>query len=153
MLFEPGHDRLECQSCGHREMITELVSKLHVVEESFAAASTHESNDWGMETQVIRCSQCAGEIIDNKLSISTRCPFCGSTSVQPVGPGEDILAPDGVIPFKISEKRATMIFKTWLKDRFLAPEKLAQNSKLGEFRGRHSRVRQSCSSDRVNYAI
>ena len=45
------------------------------------------------------------------------------------------MAPMGVIPFKITETRALYIFKDWIKDRFLAPDKLEQNAQLNKFYG------------------
>ena len=45
------------------------------------------------------------------------------------------MAPNGIIPFKITENRALYIFKDWIKDRFLAPELLAQNAQLNKFYG------------------
>ena len=45
------------------------------------------------------------------------------------------MAPNGVIPFQITEQRALYIFKDWIKDRFLAPDLLARDAKLNQFYG------------------
>lgn len=63
------------------------------------------------------------------------CPFCGSTTVEAADPAQDMMAPNGIIPFKITENRALYIFKDWIKDRFLAPELLAQDAQLNKFYG------------------
>ena len=63
------------------------------------------------------------------------CPFCGSTTVEAADPEQDIMAPNGIIPFKITEERALYIFKEWIKDRFLAPELLARDAQLNKFYG------------------
>ena len=49
MLFQPGFNYMRCQSCGHKEMIPELVSKIPVKEMDFLTAQNTASHDWGME--------------------------------------------------------------------------------------------------------
>ena len=135
MIFIPGFDSLQCQSCGHKEVIPELVSKVPVEEMDFLTAQNTASHDWGMEAKVVQCKQCGAETIQNKLQLSGMCPFCGSTTVDTADPEKDIMAPVGVIPFKITENRAYYIFKDWIKDRFLAPELLAKDAQLNKFYG------------------
>ena len=135
MIFQPGFDKLQCQSCGHKEIIPELVSKIPVDEMDFLTAQNTASHDWGMEAKLVTCKQCGAETIQNKLQMSGLCPFCGSTTVEAADPAQDIMAPNGIIPFKITENRALYIFKDWIKDRFLAPELLAKDAKLNKFYG------------------
>ncbi len=135
MIFNPGFDSLICQSCGHKEVIPELVSKVPVLEMDFLTAQNTASHDWGMEAKIVQCRQCGAETIQNKLQLSGKCPFCGSNTVDSVDPQGDVMAPMGVIPFKITETRALYIFKDWIKDRFLAPDKLEQNAQLNKFYG------------------
>ena len=135
MFFKPGSQSLLCQSCGRKETIPELVSKIPVNEMDFLAAKNTASHDWGMEAKLVTCKQCGAETIQNKLQLSGMCPFCGSTTVEAADPEQDIMAPNGIIPFKITEDRALYIFKEWIKDRFLAPELLAQDAQLNKFYG------------------
>lgn len=135
MFFKPGSQSLLCQSCGRKETIPELVSKITVNEMDFLAAKNTASHDWGMEAKLVTCKQCGAETIQNKLQLSGMCPFCGSTTVEAADPEQDIMAPNGIIPFKITEDRALYIFKEWIKDRFLAPELLAQDAQLNKFYG------------------
>ena len=135
MFFKPGSQSLLCQSCGHKETIPELVSKIAVDEMDFLAAKNTASHDWGMEAKLVTCKQCGAETIQNKLQLSGMCPFCGSTTVEAADPEQDVMAPNGIIPFKITEDRALYIFKEWIKDRFLAPELLAQDAQLNKFYG------------------
>jgi len=135
MIFQPGFNNMRCQSCGHKEMIPELVSRIPVKEMDFLTAQNTASHDWGMEAKVVTCKQCGAETIQSRLQLSGMCPFCGSTTVEEADPSQDIMAPNGIIPFKITEKRALYIFKDWIKDRFLAPELLAENAQLNKFYG------------------
>ncbi|MBO4682110.1 MAG: hypothetical protein J5623_09495 [Clostridiales bacterium] len=135
LVFNPGFDSLICQSCGHKEVIPELVSKVPVLEMDFLTAQNTASHDWGMEAKIVQCRQCGAETIQNKLQLSGRCPFCGSNTVDSFDAMGDLMAPMGIIPFKITENRALYIFKDWIKDRFLAPDKLAQNAQLNKFYG------------------
>ena len=96
MIFKPGWDSLLCQSCGHKEVIPELVSKIPVEELDFLTAQNTASHDWGMEAKVVVCKQCGAQTIQNRLQLSGLCPFCGSTTVEQADPEKDIMAPNGV---------------------------------------------------------
>ena len=109
MIFQPGFNNLLCQSCGHKETIPELVSKIPVNELDFLTAQNTASHDWGMEAKVVTCKQCGAETIQNKLQLSGLCPFCGSTTVEAADPAQDIMAPNGIIPFR-SLRSALFIF-------------------------------------------
>lgn len=135
MVFDPGWNRLVCQYCGHKEEIAELVSKISIEESDLDSAQITASRDWGMEYRVVSCNQCGAKTLNDKLQISGRCPFCGSTTVVPIEEGQELLAPSGIIPFKISIKRATEIFRKWASNRSLAPEKLSSDANLNEFVG------------------
>ena len=135
MLFNPGFKSLVCQSCGRKDIIPELVSKIAVNELDFLSAQNTASHDWGMEIKMVTCKQCGARMIQNKLQMSGMCPFCGSTTIDAADPSQDIMAPMGVIPFDITENRALYIFKDWIKDRFLAPELLSENAHLNKFYG------------------
>lgn len=135
MTFDPGFKSLICATCGHKEVIPELVSKIEVEEMDFLTAQNTASHDWGMEAKVVQCKNCGAVTIQNKLQLSGLCPFCGSNSIDTADPENDIMAPNGIIPFEITEKRALYIFSDWIKDRFLAPELLAKNAQLNKFYG------------------
>ena len=92
MIFKPGWDSLLCQSCGHKEVIPELVSKIPVEELDFLTAQNTASHDWGMEAKVVVCKQCGAQTIQNRLQLSGLCPFCGSTTVEQADPEKDIMA-------------------------------------------------------------
>ena len=77
MLFNPGFDSMVCQSCGHKEIIPELVSKIPVEESDFLTAQNTASHDWGMQAKIVICKQCGAETIQNRLQLSGLCPFCG----------------------------------------------------------------------------
>lgn len=135
MTFEPGFNNLVCKTCGHKEVIPELVSKIPVEELDFLTAQNTASHDWGMEAKLVQCRQCGAVTVQNKLQLSGVCPFCGSNAIDSADPEKDIMAPTGIIPFEISEKRALYIFNDWIKDRYLAPELLAKNAQLNKFYG------------------
>ena len=135
MTFEPGFNNIVCMTCGYKEVVPELVSKVPVEEKNFLTAQNTASHDWGMEAKLVQCRQCGAVTLQNKLQLSGLCPFCGSNSLDSADPGNDIMAPDGVVPFKITEQRAFYIFSEWIKDRFLAPELLAKDARLNKFYG------------------
>jgi hypothetical protein len=56
---------------------------------------------------------------------SLRCPFCGSEKLEPEADKKDI-APQGVIPFRVSKDEAVTAMRQWLGQGFWRPSDLAE---------------------------
>ncbi|SCW41403.1 hypothetical protein SAMN02910456_01014 [Ruminococcaceae bacterium YRB3002] len=135
LLFDPGWDRLVCQSCGNKFDIPELQSDEAAEEIDIATAKSIASHDWGIKTRVIQCGNCGAETVNDALQMSGRCPFCGSTIVTALEEDDDMIAPTAVIPFKVSQSHAEMYFKQWIGKRFFAPSDIKDGSRLNGFTG------------------
>ena len=57
-----------------------------------------------------------------------RCSSCGNTTL--VKENLSVITPDGIVPFKISRKKAAEIFRNWVGKRKFAPNDLVQMAKL-----------------------
>ncbi|MBO4649989.1 MAG: hypothetical protein J5653_02245 [Clostridiales bacterium] len=115
MEYDPGFDALVCGSCGNiidpktlpdadsfysgeedTEAPTDIADTLSEFEEL-----TGEMFD----RQVYKCSQCAGEVLVTGTEISTRCIYCGSTSVVFSRVSKEN-RPDLIVPFSVTKEEA-----------------------------------------------
>ena len=135
MLFEPERNKLVCQYCGNMEDIPEINTDEVALEVDISTAKSTASHDWGISTRIVHCSLCGAETVNDALQMSGRCPFCGSTTVTSIGEDDDMIAPNAVIPFKITQGEVEQIFRKWISKRFFAPSGIKNGSKLNGFTG------------------
>lgn len=119
LSFSPKHQALFCSQCGtaydiekNRDIVKHDLNQVQDISESNKAFA--ENN------RVFNCENCGGKIVLNKLEYTKKCPYCGSQHIKKtrINPG---ISPDGIIPFKISEKEASENFKQLMKKKFFAP--------------------------------
>ncbi|MBQ7581093.1 MAG: hypothetical protein IJU39_07300 [Clostridia bacterium] len=80
------------------------------------------------------CTSCGGEIMTEKTTAATHCPYCGN----PVVLSERIsgsIRPDCIIPFKVTEQEAKEEFRKFIKSRRFAPSSFGKESRLEKIRG------------------
>lgn len=129
--YAPGVG-LQCPFCGHGpgeprnadQVIEELdfSTYLERSEKGFAAP----------ESQQVKCQGCGATAEVAADAMSAACAFCGSPVV--VEPhGEDVIRPEGVVPFKVGKQEVVDRFKKWVGGLWFAPnalKKLARNDQV-----------------------
>ena len=140
MDFNPSTGGLKCPYCDYEEAIPEEVNNeegevTKATELPFDDATITENYDWGTETKTIICKSCGAESVYNAQVISSECPYCGSNQVTEAGDNSKVMAPGGVVPFKIDQKSAAERFKTWIKKRFFCPKKAKESANPKKFKG------------------
>ena len=83
---------------------------------------------------VYSCKSCGGEIICDKTTAATHCPFCGNPVVM-MGQFAGDLRPDYVIPFKLDKDAAMAAFKKHLTGKTLLPKAFKTDSHIEEIKG------------------
>ncbi|MBQ1440949.1 MAG: hypothetical protein IIZ08_03410 [Clostridia bacterium] len=83
---------------------------------------------------VYSCNSCGGEIICDKTTAATHCPFCGNPVIM-MGQFTGELRPDLVIPFKLDKEAAVAAFKNHLKGKTLLPKAFKTDSHIEEIKG------------------
>ena len=92
---------------------------------------TNEEKD-GM--QVYICQSCGGEIVCDKMTAATKCPYC-ENNVVIKGKLEGDLRPDYVIPFKLDKKAAKEGLKMHLSGKKLLPRIFKDENHIDEIKG------------------
>lgn len=136
MDFDPKTGGLSCPYCGHEEEIAlNGIALTDAAEEQiFEGAKLLESCDWGVEKKTVVCNSCGAESLYDALETADICPYCGSNQVMEAN---DIttLAPNGVVPFKITAKQAGENFKIWIKRKWFCPKEAKESAKPENFKG------------------
>ncbi len=80
------------------------------------------------------CNSCGGEILTDKTTAATHCPFCGNTVVMKEH-FKGVLKPDYVIPFKLDKEAAKNGLKKHLEGKKLLPKVFKDENHIEEIKG------------------
>lgn len=137
MVFDSTTQNLKCQYCD-----TEI--DIASYEEYEAAGLGEDSLNWKNESKIddesmkemyiYHCNACGGEIIADKTTGATRCPFCGNPVVMSRQFAGD-LKPDWVLPFKLDKEAAKKGLLNHLKGKKLLPSMFEEENYIDEIKG------------------
>ncbi|HEX5731373.1 MAG TPA: TFIIB-type zinc finger domain-containing protein [Blastocatellia bacterium] len=125
LVFEPQDGQLVCPYCGRKEQIP--ASADQVVERSYeeylrpreAQLETIAAN--ALE---VRCDGCGAVVAFTPPEVAGECAFCGRKIVAQPRSADPLVAPEGVLPFVVSQRQASDVIKKWISSRWFAPNKL-----------------------------
>ena len=125
----------KCPYCGYEEeVVLEDENITKAAENVLDFSDALQNQDWGTETKTVTCEACGAESIYDSMQISDVCPYCGSNHVMKAD-NENTIAPGGVVPFKISDKEASELFRTWIKKKWFCPKLAKETAKAKKFNG------------------
>ena len=140
--FDSTLQKMKCPYCDSEFDVASLVNNSDNITNSDVNENmewdTKAGSDWtedeqtGLRTYV--CQSCAGEIVADKNTAATSCPFCNN----PVVMKEQVsgmLKPDYVIPFATTKEQALESLKKHYKGKFLLPKAFKDQNHLDEIKG------------------
>ena len=65
----------------------------------------------------VQCSGCGSVVEFEPPEVAGSCPFCGAQIVAQPRASDPLVAPEGVLPFSITEKQARSSVRDWLGSR------------------------------------
>lgn len=139
--FNSSSQNMKCPYCGS-EFDVETVKHM---DKGISDELSQEDLQWkknfnqwsGEETKgmaVYRCESCGGEIITDKTTSATMCPYCGANVVIK-GQFAGDLKPSFVIPFKIDKKTAIAGLQRHLKGKYFLPSDFKDKNHIDEIKG------------------
>lgn len=134
MDFDPATGGLSCPYCGYTEEIQTREGAESAEELALEDADKVENCDWGAAKKTVICKACGAESVYDALEISAVCPFCGSNQVMEAS-DQNTMAPGGVVPFQISDKQASDLFKNWIRHKWFCPKLAKESAKAKNFKG------------------
>ncbi len=84
--------------------------------------------------RVYRCNNCGGEIVTDKTTAATVCPYCDNPVVM-VGNLAQDLKPDYIVPFQLDKEAAKAALRNHFKGKKLLPSVFASENHLDEIKG------------------
>jgi hypothetical protein len=108
MGFSPDGQALVCEYCSRNQRL--ITQPGTASEQDFIIAmATARGHGKPLDQQVFHCEGCGCEFILPPSQISSTCVYCGSPHVVDWESGEQLLAPDGIIPHAFDGQRAVRI--------------------------------------------
>jgi hypothetical protein len=72
----------------------------------------------------LQCQSCGATVTFTPPDVARQCDFCGVQIVAQAKSADPILAPEGVLPFRITQQQAGAGLRQWLESRWFAPNAL-----------------------------
>ncbi len=123
MTYSPARGKLFCNYCNAEK---EIDSPLGEAPEYvyYPDDDRYDAPHWESEDdRVLTCASCGADTIISAAAMTATCPFCGSHYVTEPHPGDRLILPETMMPFRVSEETALANFRDWVKKRWLAPRK------------------------------
>lgn len=115
MTYTPDGQSLTCEQCEAQSASSK--KKSGVKDENFIIAlATAKGHSNAVNTQVLVCQGCSAEFIVPPRQLSWQCPFCESNYAIEQVEERQIISPNSLIPFYVSQKEASGILNTWMED-------------------------------------
>lgn len=134
MDFNPKKGNLICPYCGTEKEIKVENPEFEAKELDFNQAQEEASCDWGTATKTVICKSCGAQTVYDINEIANECPYCGSNQVMEAG-SDSVMAPGGVVLFKLDSKDASARFKRWIGGKFFCPKLAKDSAKPKAFKG------------------
>ena len=139
--FDSSLQKMKCPYCDtefEMEILKQYDEELKSKKEDDLTWEEKSSSEWTSddEENIVSyiCNSCAGEIITDKTTAATHCPFCGNPIVMKEHFKGD-LKPDYVIPFKLDKKAAINGLKKHLEGKKLLPKVFKDENHIEEIKG------------------
>jgi len=129
MEFLPESGIIKCEYCGS-EFTPEESSQ------AFQKTRKKAEEHTMAEGKVYTCSQCGANIYTTEETGVTFCSYCGSQAfLESRIMGDDNIAPDMIIPFRISKDQCRQIYQEKIKSAWFLPSKMKKDTEIDKFRG------------------
>ncbi|HEY4365471.1 MAG TPA: hypothetical protein VGN17_31210 [Bryobacteraceae bacterium] len=116
---------MKCHSCGHAEAVSSPGAAM-ADRHSFAEAISPGGKRVAISDQAIQvsCDGCGSVVVFEPPEVAGACPFCGGAIVAEPKAADPLIAPDGVLPVKVTKSAAQTEVQQWLATRWFAPNAL-----------------------------
>jgi DNA-directed RNA polymerase subunit RPC12/RpoP len=127
LLFEPRDGFLTCPYCGHKEAIPTRAEEVQERDfEQYLQIRPEQLEQLAANALEVQCQSCGATVTFTPPETARQCDFCGVQIVAQPKSADPILAPEGVLPFRITQKQADEGLRQWLQSRWFAPNALKQ---------------------------
>ncbi len=117
MEFSPDGSALTCAYCGYRESVLTALDRSALPEEQnfTVALATAKGHSVPVATPSLKCQGCGASFVLPAQMLSTVCPYCASPYVVEQTETHDLLPPDGIVPFLVTQDQAQHAVLEWYR--------------------------------------
>lgn len=136
LVFDPKDGCLLCPYCGWKEQLP--ASAEQVQERSYEEYLRPRSGQLEMLAQnalEVQCTSCGAIVTFVPPEVARSCDFCGAKIVAQPKSADPTVAPEGVLPFRVTQQQATAAVKQWIASRWFAPNALKNFASPGAIDG------------------
>lgn len=123
MQFDPDSGKIKCPYCGQMQDPppgSEIVS--HDYFEALKGTANHVIIS--QQALEVQCSGCGSTVAFQPPDVAGVCSFCGAPIVAQPKAADPLIAPDAVLPARVSKSKAKAQVQQWLTTRWFAPNAL-----------------------------
>ncbi len=115
MVFAPMGTSLICEYCARHSRSEALAGDGAVDEQDFVLAlATAKGHTCPVATKCYVCQDCGASFVLGPEKLSFTCPYCASVYVVEQTKLRELVPPEGVIPFVVTQDRARRAALEWL---------------------------------------
>jgi ribosomal protein S27AE len=121
MAFKPDGKSLRCEFCGYEQTLFAAVNEGAMVQEHdfIVAMATAKGHCKPVGMHPFECKGCGASFLLASSALSLSCGYCGSAHVVELSETRQLIPPEGLIPFGVSEQEAQRAFHGWLQEKGL----------------------------------
>ena len=142
LTFDSKSQKMKCEYCGRTYSLDELDKIAEQEEEVKEVKGDHwegfEPEQWQSDEKsnmaVWSCPSCGAEILAEKTTGATVCPYCDNPMIMPEQ-FVDSYRPDYIIPFKLDKKAAKEGLMKHLTGKRLLPKIFKDQNHIDEIKG------------------
>ncbi|HEY0457839.1 MAG TPA: hypothetical protein VGC97_01735 [Pyrinomonadaceae bacterium] len=134
MVFDASSGKLACPYCAYSQEIQSNGTVDERDYHAFLERGMQQLQPMAENAMQSRCDSCGAVVNFTPPETATRCDFCGAKIVAQPKASDPLVAPEGVLPFSVTDKQAVSNYNAWLSSLWFAPSALknmAQADKLG----------------------
>jgi predicted RNA-binding Zn-ribbon protein involved in translation (DUF1610 family) len=125
LLYEPTDGFLSCPYCRHKEPIPTSADEVQERSfEQYLQIRPEQMKRLAANALEVQCQSCGALITFTPPEVARECDFCGAHIVAQAKSADPILAPEGVLPFCVTQQQANTGLREWLSSRWFAPNAL-----------------------------
>ena len=135
LSYSASKQEINCNHCGFVKAFEQANDMVQEKSLESAAQQMQQFSPKTIQKKVIDCGNCGAQIMIQDDEVSVRCNFCGSEKVNEKAMDQNLIQPQGIIPFMVDKQSAKDKFSEWIKKGWFKPNKLKTLAALGDVHG------------------
>jgi DNA-directed RNA polymerase subunit RPC12/RpoP len=124
MVFDAQRGKLSCPYCSHGQEIQPVGTVEEKSYEEFLRPGANQLQPMARDAMQVNCTSCGAIINFTPPETATECNFCGGAIIVQPKSADPLIAPEGVLPFRVTDGQANDELRSWISSRWFAPSKL-----------------------------